>query len=175
VPEESVTVTVIGTLKGVALPDKMFPTKYDWTLSANGVTYQLEIDRWTAWERGMEKLRDKPVVVTGTLVGKAVRVTDLRRDYCKYQREPDTLVTIRGRLSVKPSLEYLPTCPPITFPPRCFIRANGQTFQLAFATQALRVRVEELFAQDPDRVVVLKGVLKDGHVTVTELHDGAGK
>jgi hypothetical protein len=161
-----------------------------WQVSANGKTYTLDFGRthlyatdrlhtlialppWMELPGKAEKLAGKTVIVTGTLDGTTVHVTDLKADD-EFVKET-TEVEARGQLSalylelIRPLIpEQRLTERPESFPPQLvawnFV-VDGQTYTLTFATPEL----ESLAKKLDGKAVVLTGELKNNVITVKTL------
>jgi hypothetical protein len=161
-----------------------------WQINANGKTYTLDLGetRWYVIEKvhttiaplpemGLsgkaENFAGKTVIVTGTLDGTTVHVTDLKADD-EYVKET-TEVEARGQLSAI-WLELLrPLIPeerlsqrPERFPPQLVawnFFVDGKTYILTFATPEL----EGLARKLEGKAVVLTGELKNHTITVKTL------
>jgi hypothetical protein len=117
------------------------------------------------------KLDGKSVIVTGTRVGETINVTGLKADEAACRETVTVEIQgVLGRMFVEEDV-WLMCYPPkyggkVHLPVGWEITANGKTYTLAFGNNN---ELEQFAANLVNRPVLIKGILKDGVITVTEL------
>jgi hypothetical protein len=131
-----------------------------WQVSAGGKAYQLDFRGGKHFFDLAGKLEGKPVIVTGTLDGALVRLTEMKadQDYVKETIE----VEVRGRLQSVPL-----RCGPGS--KAWSVVVDSKTYSLDFAAPELRKLADSL----DGKTAIITGVFQDAVITVKTLNAAA--
>jgi hypothetical protein len=159
--KKTVHVEIKGKLSHVQL-DMVVPVEprhpFDfWQIIAGGKTYRLDFLGGKHFFDLANKLEGKAVIVTGTLDGGVVRLSEMKadEDYVKWT----TAVEVRGRLQSVPL-----RCGPGS--KAWSVVVDGKTYSLDFATPELQKLAEPL----DGKTAVITGDLKNDVITVKTLN-----